>query len=170
MGTAEPSAKKMLEKLQGNKYILDKTISFFNSSVFCAIVDEFGVVFNEATQTFLFELEKENSDKNCFVALDEIVIVFPFFSYLAMIDFTFKRQKKSSPFSPNFYLKNVFKGFIGNEFLGGVLRVSKGHLGIFKLHHTPIKDSDDSEIIFHRFSITREAKSICKMQSFSVLM
>ena len=59
MGTAEPSAKKMLEKLQGNKYILDKTISFFNSRVFCAVVDEFGVVFNEAAQTFLFELEKK---------------------------------------------------------------------------------------------------------------
>ena len=58
--------------------------------------------------------------------------------------------------------KNVFKGFIGNEFSGGVLRVSKGHLGIFKLHHTPIKDSDDSEIIFHRFSIAREVSDINK--------
>ena len=158
MGTAELSAKKLLEKLQGNKYILDETIALFNGNMFCAIVDETGVIFNEATQTFLFEFEKENSDKNCFVALDETVIVFPFSSDLARIDFTFKKQTKPSPFSPNFYLKNVFRGFILSE----VLRVPKGRLEIFKLHHTPIEDSDDSEIIFHRFSIARDASDINK--------
>ena len=162
MGTAELSAKKLLEKLQGNKYILDETIALFNGNMFCAIVDETGVIFNEATQTFLFEFEKENSDKNCFVALDETVIVFPFSSDLARIDFTFKKQTKSSPFSPNFYLKNVFRGFIENKFLSEVLRVPKGRLEIFKLHHTPIEDSDDSEIIFHRFSIARDASDINK--------
>ena len=159
MGTAEPSAKKMLEKLQGNKYVLDKTISFFNSRVFCAVVDEFGVVFNEAAQTFLFELEKKNSDKNCFVALDETVIVFSPPSDWAKIDFKFKKQAKPSPFSPNFYLKNAFPGFIENQFLGGILRVPKGRMEIFQLHHTPIEDSDGDEI-FHLFSIFRTVSNI----------
>ena len=159
MGSAEQSAKKLSERLRGNNYILDKTMALFNGNMFYAIVDETGVIFNEAIQTFLFEFEKENSDKNCFVALDETIIVFPFPSDRVRIDFTFKKQTKSSS---NFYLKNVFRGFIENKFLSEVLRVPKGRLEIFYLHYTTIKDSDDSEIIFHRFSIARDASDINK--------
>ena len=93
---------------------------------------------------------------------DETVIVFSFSSDLARIDFTFKKQTKPSPFSPSFYLKNAFRGFIENQFLGGILGLLKGHMEIFQLHHTLIEDSDDSEIIFHRFSIARDANDTNK--------